>query len=379
MAMVSVKPNVAAGTLGGMRAARATSWEHCCRTPTFGITPNRHRRPRVSSTWIPRVTLRTWLAWTVLVNSAAARSLAAQPPTLPTAEWYLPVSDGCSLYVYEVGRGRDTAIVLHGGFGAEHGYMLDVARGLEWQHHFVFYDQRGSLRSPCPDSLVSVDAHIADLDRVRTAVGLRRATLIGHSMGTLLAMAYLARYPERVQGLVLTGAVPPRAPVAADSGREAADGAAFAAFRTRPAVQAELRRAGLEGPDSALSPKQRTEVWRVQFAAANLYHVERWRALKGGKVFYNAAAGQAAARTIPPGYDFTPALGRHACPVNVILGDHDFVDWGGVRHRAWTRATPHATLTLLAGAGHNAWIDAPNVFRDALASALVRSARCTAP
>lgn len=318
---------------------------------------------------------------TTPLRAGAAQAPPSSPGRLPatTSEWYLPVSDGCTLYVYEMGAGRDTAIVLHGGFGAEHGYMLDAVRGLEGQHHFVFYDQRGSLRSPCPDSLVSVDAHVADLDQLRAAVGLRRATLVGHSMGTLLAMTYVARFPDRVRGVVLTGAVPPRAPVAAESARDAADGAAFAAFRHRPAVQEAMRRAGLSGDQEAWSPQQRTDAWRIQFAAANIYHIEQWRALKGGKVFYNAAAGEAAARSIPSGYDYTGALARHVCPVAVILGDHDFVDWGGTRHRAWTQAAPQATFTLLPRAGHNAWIDAPDAFRRALASALARSARCVAP
>jgi pimeloyl-ACP methyl ester carboxylesterase len=198
-------------------------------------------------------------------------------------------------------------------------------------------------------------------------------------MGTLLAMAYVQRYPERVRGVVLTGAVPPRAPTAADSARDAADAAAAQAFRTRPAVQAELRRAGLDGDPAVLAPKQQTEAWRIRFAATNLHHVERWRALKGGQVFYNARAGRAAGQTVPRDYDYTPALLGHACSVTVIIGDHDFVDWGGVRHQAWTRGAPNATVVVLRDAGHNAWLDAPDPFRDALEAALARSAQCPAP
>ena len=48
--------------------------------------------------------------------------------------------------MYEFGTGKDTVLVLHGGFGAEHSYMLTALRPLEKQYHFVLYDQRGSLR-----------------------------------------------------------------------------------------------------------------------------------------------------------------------------------------------------------------------------------------
>jgi pimeloyl-ACP methyl ester carboxylesterase len=147
--------------------------------------------------------------------------------------------------------------------------------------------------------------------------------------------------------VVLTGTVPPRAPTAADSARDAADAAAAQAFRTRPAVQAELRRASVDGDPAVLAPKQQTEAWRIRYAAANLHHVERWRALKGGQVSYNARAGR--------------------------------VDWGGARHQAWTGGAPNATVVVLRDAGHSAWLDAPDPFRDALEAALARSAQCPAP
>jgi pimeloyl-ACP methyl ester carboxylesterase len=337
-------------------------------------------RRRAGARWVVGALPAAAVAGKAAAQAAEApRGFDAPLPAPVGVEWYLPVEGGCRLYVYEVGRGPDTAVVLHGGFGAEHGYVLDAVHGLEGRHRFVFYDQRGSLRSPCPDSLVSLDAHVADLDRLRAALSLRRATLIGHSMGTVLAMAYVQRYPERVRGVVLTGTVPPRAPTAADSARDAADAAAAQAFRTRPAVQAELRRASVDGDPAVLAPKQQTEAWRIRYAAANLHHVERWRALKGGQVFYNARAGRAAGQTVPRDYDYTPALLGHACSVTVIIGDHDFVDWGGVRHQAWTRGAPNATVVVLRDAGHNAWLDAPDPFRDALEAALARSAQCPAP
>jgi len=61
-------------------------------------------------------------------------------------EWYLRSFDNVRLYMYEFGTGKDTVLVLHGGFGAEHSYMLTALRPLEKQYHFVLYDQRGSLR-----------------------------------------------------------------------------------------------------------------------------------------------------------------------------------------------------------------------------------------
>lgn len=134
---------------------------------------------------------------------------AAQPSDAEPA-WYLQVAGGeCELFVQEYGPpAADTVVALHGGWGAEHGYLLTAFEGFAQDHHLVFYDQRGSLRSPCPDSLVSIDAHLADLDRLREELGMERMTLLGHSMGTNLALFYLRRRPDRVRGLVLAASNP---------------------------------------------------------------------------------------------------------------------------------------------------------------------------
>ncbi len=294
-------------------------------------------------------------------------------------EWYLRAEGGCRLFVQEYGRGRDTVVVLHGGWGAEHSYLLDAFRGLEDRFHLVFYDQRGSLRSPCPDSLISVDNHIKDLDRVRAALGVERITLFGHSMGTFLATAYLDRYPNRVRGMVLSGATVPRYPPA-DSAFLAlihAQERAKQAFFRRPEIEAQLREEGLAKDTTQMTDKERTNAWRVRFAGANIYHVERWREMRGGSWgYFKSGAGQAAAKTMPRTWDFTAALRAHSCPVWLIEGDHDFGPLTVEMHRRWIPDFPNARLRVLPSAGHNAWIDAPQEFQRALTEALESTTRC---
>ncbi len=63
-------------------------------------------------------------------------------------EWYLPTTDGVTeLYIKEIGSGSPV-VILHGGYGAEHSYLIDAFAPLFSERRFVFYDQRGSLRSP---------------------------------------------------------------------------------------------------------------------------------------------------------------------------------------------------------------------------------------
>jgi pimeloyl-ACP methyl ester carboxylesterase len=108
-------------------------------------------------------------------------------------------------YIYEFGTGKDTVLVLHGGFGAEHSYMLAALRPLEKQYHFVLYDQRGSLRSPCPDSLLNVEAMIDDIEAIRKELHIQKLTILAHSMGSWQASYYLQKHPDHVKRLVLCG------------------------------------------------------------------------------------------------------------------------------------------------------------------------------
>ena len=305
------------------------------------------------------------LAFLALFSQSSGAQLVHAEP-----EWYLPTGDGCRLFVQEYGRGSDTVIVVHGGFGAEHSYLLDAFRGLEDRFHLVFYDQRASLRSPCADSLISVAAHVRDLERLRQELRLERATLVAHSMGTVLAMQYLQDHPTRVRGMVLTGAIPPTSEGSNDMNREGM------AMGSRPAVAEQMRLAGL-GPDtSAYTAKERTTQWRIRFTGVNVYHVERWRQMRGGQVFYSQRAGSAAARSLPKSYDFRPAILAHPCPVWIVIGDHDYVDFGVPRHREWTQGAPNVTLRVLPNAGHSAWIDDPDGWRESLGSALNAMVSC---
>lgn len=71
------------------------------------------------------------------------------------------------------------------------------------------YDQRGTGRSTIPDdSDYSLDAHVADLEAVRIALGVGSVQLVGQSWGGAIASAYVAAHPNRVDALVLVGAVP---------------------------------------------------------------------------------------------------------------------------------------------------------------------------
>ena len=292
-------------------------------------------------------------------------------------EWWVTHEDGCTNYVTEFGKGSPI-VVIHGGFGAEHSYLIDGLAGLASTHRMIFYDQRGSLRSPykvyqkggsepCPDSLITVARHVSDLERLRRELGLDSMTLIAHSMGTFVALSYLQQFPERVAGLILLAPGTPLKPVD-DKQVLAEQKAAVNSMFERPEVELEKRKAGLD--KLPLSEKQKTEEWRIRYASANIYNVSKWRELRGGMAFYNGRAGSDAGKSMPESYDFTDALRNRRCATTVILGDHDISDMGARVIRKQVAGIDRINLVVLKNAGHALWVDQPVALTAALNKAL---------
>jgi len=78
--------------------------------------------------------------------------------------------------------------------------------GLAQYHTLVRYDERGTGLSDWDVTENSFDKWVEDLHAVVCAAGLDRFPLLGISQGGAVAIAYAARYPERVSQLILHGA-----------------------------------------------------------------------------------------------------------------------------------------------------------------------------
>jgi len=97
-------------------------------------------------------------------------------------------------------------VFLHGGPGGgclpHHRRFYDPAF---W--NILLYDQRGGGRStPAAELADNTTQHlVADLERLRTELGIERWLVFGGSWGSTLALAYTQAHPERVLGLVLRG------------------------------------------------------------------------------------------------------------------------------------------------------------------------------
>ena len=308
-----------------------------------------------------------------LTHAQQARAL---PDVLPRqSDWFLSTGDwqkDPQLYVREFGDGAETVVALHGGWGGEHSGLVDAVRDLEHEYHFVLYDQRGSLRSPAPDASITYDRFVEDLELLRAELGLERLNIVAHSMGVVLASAYAAKYPERIERLVLVAPAYLKYPVPpADHDLRHQGFEASQAFASRPEVQRELDRYGLGNSQPAFSSREETARYRIDLARRMLYDVKKWRLLTGGRATFNRRIGDVITPTYPAdGWDFFAHFARGGYPVTIIAGDHDFLDFGTPLLSKWTAGLANVDLRVIENAGHLIWIDQPRDFTRELRRAL---------
>ncbi len=129
------------------------------------------------------------------------------PPIEASETGLLPLTAGHVMYWEVMGNPQGRPVVfLHGGPGA--GAAPDHRRFFDPAHYrIVVYDQRGAGRStPLGDVTDNTTPElIADLERLRSHLGIETWLVFGGSWGSTLALAYAEAHPERVAALVLRG------------------------------------------------------------------------------------------------------------------------------------------------------------------------------
>ncbi|MBI1800158.1 MAG: alpha/beta fold hydrolase, partial [Chloroflexi bacterium] len=103
------------------------------------------------------------------------------------------------------GLTQGTMVFLHGFGGQAAQWQAQISFFAE-DYRIIAPDLRGHGRSDKPRTRYTLEEMLADLDAVlRETQAAPTFVLFGHSFGGAVAAAYAARYPERVERLVLVG------------------------------------------------------------------------------------------------------------------------------------------------------------------------------
>ena len=114
------------------------------------------------------------------------------PIPAPRAEGFT-TSTPVPLYWCEYGDpAAPPLLMLHGGPGASHDYLLPQMLALAEEHRLVTYDQRGGGRSRHDDDRAPIGwrEQVADVARVATELSVDPLTIVGYSWGALLALLH---------------------------------------------------------------------------------------------------------------------------------------------------------------------------------------------
>lgn len=105
------------------------------------------------------------------------------------------------LHYIELGVVNGPTLVFIPGLSGTTRYWQGRLGALEKKYRILLVDPLGFGNSPKPWSRYTVDRHVDALYEILK--NEKRFVLIGHSMGTLLSIAYAARHPEQVERLIL--------------------------------------------------------------------------------------------------------------------------------------------------------------------------------
>ena len=116
------------------------------------------------------------------------------------------MNESCRLFFREEGSLGKTVVIVHGLFGSSDNWMT-IGKKLSVTHHVFMVDQRNHGRSPHCNTH-SYEAMKEDIVRFFKDREIEKASLIGHSMGGKVAMAFAADYPELIEKLVIVDIAP---------------------------------------------------------------------------------------------------------------------------------------------------------------------------
>ncbi len=251
------------------------------------------------------------------------------------------IANGLRLHFLEWGSpGQSPLILLHGGGQTAHSWDL-VSLLLSDIFHVVALDQRGHGDTEWPrDGARTRKPMAADALKLQIAMGFEQPTLIGHSMGGLVAMTLLEENPGVARKLVLVDVGP------APSSKKLKE---IAAARPEPpewdTLDAFIERVQQLDPSRSAEHVMRTARYNIMERSDGKF-VSKQDSRRAGPVPSMAAEWS---------MSFTNDDRRaslYSCPLLIVRGGDSKI-LGQRTAEEFIAPIPSATLVTVPGAGHN--------------------------
>src|ERR1700722_17253516 len=128
------------------------------------------------------------------------------PPSLPSSFQSRTIHspEGADIFVRSGGSGP--VVVLIHGYAENSDSWAPLAADLMKDHTVVVPDLRGIGRSSKPANGYDKKTQAKDIRAVVTALGFNKTAVVAHDIGNMVAYAYAAMYPDKVDRLVVMDA-----------------------------------------------------------------------------------------------------------------------------------------------------------------------------
>lgn len=248
---------------------------------------------------------------------------------------------------------------LSGGPGGSPESLATIVDYVSGNNRSILLHQRGTGLSSAgrtDSSTISLDRFIGDINDVLQNEGINRFYIIGHSWGAMLALEYMTRFPERVDGSVLIGS--------SGYGLDFVQRMNNEIFSRMNATQIDSVKVYIHRLNTSKDPvlledtqnKFSMLVLSQQFQnPANVSEL-----LKSGPM--NMRVNQLMLKDLQRlNWNLQDKLGVVESPVLIINGAYDPIDKKYVQELA--RSLKHADLHFLDNSGHYVWIETPEETR----------------
>jgi len=262
---------------------------------------------------------------------------ALAEPTIPTQDGWdaarqkVTTADGVTLAYVELAKGEGTPLILLHGY-TDNSRSWSLVAPFLGDRRILALDLRGHGASDAPACCYGIDTLAHDLGAFMDALGIQKADLVGHSLGSITVGVFAALYPERVNKLVLVSSA---LVVPAGARDWLWENVTKLQYPIDPNSQFMLDWYYNPNPvDAAFLDRERAE-----------------SAARPQQVWIGVLTGLSL-------LDWTPLAAQIKAPTLILWGDQDGF-FGATEEDALRKAIPAARFETFAGYGHNMFWEVP--------------------
>ena len=264
--------------------------------------------------------------------------------------------------------GTGPVLVCHpGGPGFSSLYFGDLA-GLWERFTLMLLNPRGTGNSGRPKDprAYQIEDYVADVEELRVHLGLEKLLLLGHSHGGVVAQAYAARHPGRVQRLVLASTLARFGPPQQEAMREGMDTRSGQPWYQDAVAALAAEQEGKFSSDEEMAELVFRELplYFAHYGAAEAGYLDT---LKTEAL--NADTLKLFNKEIFEKFDLRGELGAITAPTLVITGEEDFI-CGPVCAEEIASGIKGAKKVIVGDSGHMIFVDQPEEFEREVAEFL---------